>query len=142
MSSNLEGDLNEDGIIDEMDRVRGDLDGEIEELGESMRSMVDWKAYVRSAPLTSVGIAAVLGYMLAPRIISRSVSVVMPPSESEKSHGGITQALFSIVMAGVAKAGTMYVTDLLSRTLATSEDPIARSQAAAESNGPPFDVGV
>lgn len=142
MSSDLEGDLNQDGIIDEMDRVRGDLDGEISELSESMRTVFDWKAYVRAAPLTSVGIAAVVGYLLAPRIFSRPVSVTLPEMPAPKSQGSIAKSLFGIVMAGVAKAGTVYVADMLSRQLATPESVAKESSSTPDSSGPPFDVGV
>lgn len=142
MSSNLEGDLNRDGIIDEMDRVRGDLDGEIDQLGESMRNIFDWKAYVRAAPLTSVGIAAVVGYLLAPRIFARPVSVTLPEIPSEKPQTSFGQSLFGIVMAGVARAGTVYIADLLSRQLTPPEPPESRSAPAAATSGPPFDVGV
>lgn len=142
MSSDLEGDLNQDGIIDEMDRVRGDLNSEITELNESMRTMFDWKAYVRSAPLTSVGIAAVVGYLLAPRIFSRSVSVTLPDMPAPKAQGSIGQSLFGMVMAGVARAGTVYIADMLSRQIATPEYPEKQSSSAGETSGPPFDVGV
>lgn len=142
MSSDLEGDLNQDGIIDEMDRVRGDLNSEITELNESMRTMFDWKAYVRSAPLTSVGIAAVVGYLLAPRIFSRSVSVTLPDMPPQKPQPSIGQSLFGMVMAGVARAGTVYIADMLSQQMATSESPDKQSSSAGENSGPPFDVGV
>lgn len=137
-----EGDLNQDGIIDEMDRVRGDLDCEIEDLSESMRSMLDWKAYVRAAPLTSVGVAAAVGYLLAPRIFARSVSVTLPEIPTQKPQDSLAQSLFGIVMAGVARAGTVFIADLLSRNLTTPKSPETRPSSAAESHGPPFDVGV
>ncbi len=138
MSSDLEGDLNQDGIIDEMDRVRGDLDGQINELGASMRNMFDWQAYVRSAPLASVGAALVVGYLLAPAVISRSAPAPAPAGSAGSSKTGITQSLVGMLVAGVARAGTAYIAEMLAHNLSTPED----SPAATAENRPPFDMGV
>ncbi len=142
MSSDyLEGDLNQDGIIDEMDRVRGDLDGQINELGASVRNMFDWQAYVRAAPLTSVGAAVVVGILLAPRIFSKSAIVAAAPAplgSASPTSSGIAQSLFGMVIAGAARAGSVYVADLLARNFTSSPDP----QSATDSSEPTFDMGV
>jgi hypothetical protein len=136
MSSDLEGDLNQDGII------RGNLNGEIENLGESVRTMFDWKAYVKSAPLTSVGIAVAVGYLFAPRIFSRKVSVVLPePVIPEPAQRTIVQTLLGVALAGAARVGTAYVSDLVTRTWLHPDAPDDPSDRA-EPSGPPFDVGV
>jgi len=122
MSTNLEGDLNGDGIIDEMDRVRSDLGGEIDQLGVQMRSMFDWQAYVRSAPLTSAAAAVVLGILLAPRVRSRPVPVAAEGFGPASSGfgGGISGMLTSTVLGGLAKAGSVYLAELLTRQLKSS----------------------
>lgn len=144
MSSDLEGDLNQDGIIDEMDRVRGTLHGEIDNLGESMRKVFDWQAYVRAAPLTSVGVAATLGFLLAPRIFSRSTPSPMPvstPGSASATPVNATPTLVSILMAGVARASSAYIADLLAKQFHHGETAHTPPPGTGPTQ-PPFDVGV
>ena len=143
MSSDLEGDLNQDGIIDEMDRVRENLDGDINELGERMKTMFDWRAYVRSAPLTSVAAAVVAGYLLAPKIRSRKVVVksIEPGALPEtKQSSGLGGTLWGLAMAAATRAGSAYVADLVTRSMglapAQTEQP-----TPTPSNRYPFDHG-
>jgi len=152
MSSNLEGDLNQDGIIDEMDRLRGDLGGEINQLGDRVRTLFDWQAYVRSAPLTSVGVAVVAGYLLAPAIFSKRAGVsaydqpVAPgrftgSGQKANSSGGVMSALWGAVTAGLTRAGSAYVTDLLMSKFAESSSSNAEQNPSSERARPPFDIG-
>jgi len=152
MSSNLEGDLNQDGIIDEMDRLRGDLGGEINQLGDRVRTLFDWQAYVRSAPLTSVGVAFVAGYLLAPAIFSKRAGVsaydqpIAPgrftgSGPSASSSGGIMGALWGAVSAGLTRAGSAYITDLLMREFTGPSSSSAEEKPSPEHAQPPFDIG-
>jgi len=146
MSSDLDSDLNQDGIIDEMDRVRENLGGDIEELGERVKKMFDWQAYIRSAPLTSVAAAVVVGYLLAPAIRTRSVRVklsdAIDPSAFQESRSnsatqtpGLGSSLWALAMAAATRAGSAYVADLITRGMglnaATSDTPSAPNDQPA-----------
>jgi hypothetical protein len=143
MSSELEGDLNGDGIIDEMDRVRGDLDGEINQLGKQMKNVFNWQAYVKSAPITSVIAAAFVGYLVAPRIRSRaapaptgSFNAYRNSNSAPSSIGGM---LKSMVWSGLARAGSVYVAEMLTRGLDASHADSGNAGSTPESDEPAYD---
>lgn len=112
----MSGDLSDDGILEEMDRVRGDLGGGIDKLGEQMRDMFDWQSYVRAAPLTSVAIAAAAGYLLAPRL--RSSPYTLTGEASAASGPGIFGMIRNVLVATATQAASLYIGDLVTRELA------------------------
>lgn len=138
MSSDLEGDLNQDGIIDEMDRVRENLGGDIDELNVRVKSMFNWQAYVRSAPLTSAAAAVVLGYLLAPRLKSRP-TVVLPQDVTGPATPGLGSSLWTMMMGAAARAGSVYVADLVTRSMGLS--PTTEPESKPEPQYPSFDLG-
>jgi hypothetical protein len=101
----------EDRIIEQMDEVRGELGGGIGRLGEEWQHLFDWRAYVRSAPLTSVVLAAAVGYLIVPRRTSSQSHV------PGKTGGGLFGSLMSAVTAAVAQAASVYMADLLTHQL-------------------------
>lgn len=143
-----------EAIIDEMDQVRGQLGNGIDRLGEEMKHVFDWQAYVRSAPLTSVGIAVAVGYLFAPSLRSRPVVQVVPGPTSEpqtasqgatSQGGGIFSYLASTAFAAVARIATAYVTDLLitpaSDTTASNERSRPSRTGSSQSDPTP-DLGL
>lgn len=120
----MSSDSSDDGLLEEMDRVRGDLGGGINKLGEQMRDMFDWQSYVRSAPLTSVAIAAAAGYLLAPRRRSNPVVVTTAPGTAAPTSliGGLFGSLMSVAMATATQAASLYVADLLTKDLMKQPD--------------------
>src|SRR5688572_10159553 len=100
--SDINNDLppgEEDRLVEQMGEVRGDLEGDIDRLGEEMQHLFDWQAYVRSAPLTSVGLAAAVGYLLAPSLGSSSAT-------GERSTG-LSGFITKIAMASVAQIASV-----------------------------------
>jgi len=131
-ASDLEN-VDDEGIADQMDEVRSKLGGGIERLNEDMRHVFDWQAYVRSAPLTSVGIAAAVGYLLAPAIIRSSrapQTIQMNPSDSQ---GGIFSTLSSLAFGSIVRVATGYVTDMLTSAPASP----AKSEPSRAPGSPP-----
>jgi hypothetical protein len=122
----MSGDLNEpdgidEGILDEMDEVRSKLGDGIDRLNEDIKNVFDWQAYVRSAPLTSVGIAAAVGYLLAPAIRSYPAPQTGDAHQSSSS-GGIFGMLTSMVSATLVRLATGYVTTMVTDQLNPSGD--------------------
>jgi len=129
-----------------MDRVRENLGGDIDELGERVKKMFDWQAYIRSAPLTSVAAAVVVGYLLTPAIRTRSVKVklndAIDPSLFQDSRAnsanqtpGLGSSLWALAMAAATRAGSAYVADLITRHMglapATGDTPSAANDQPA-----------
>jgi len=133
MSSDLEGDTNHDGIIDEMDRVRGDLGGDINGLNEQVRNMFDWKAYVRSAPLTSAAAVFCLGFLLAPRIGSRKTVQL---AAADARPAGFSGFLNTMIWSSLAKAGSVYVADWVTREFMGSPNGSDSTAVPREPNDP------
>lgn len=115
----MSGDSSDDGLVEEMDRVRGELGGGINKLGEQMREMFDWQSYVRSAPLTSVAVAAAAGFLIAPRRSSTRVVVNATPDANLTGSmaGGIVCSIMNVIVATATQAASLYVADLLTKEL-------------------------
>jgi hypothetical protein len=125
-----EADLNvgDEAILEQMDEVRGKLGGGIERLNEDVRNVFDWQSYVRAAPLTSVGIAVAVGYLLAPAIRSRPVQQFVPVDSSVKS-GGIFSILTSLALTAATRVAGNYVTEMLSTPTSTVGPAASGAQA-------------
>jgi len=127
----------EEEIVHEMDEVRDKLGGEIDRLGDDMRNVFDWQSYVRSAPLTSIGIAAVAGYLLAPAIRSRPVP--QPIQLAPEKSGGLFESLTSLALSSLVRFGMGYVSELLMPQAAAS--PGEKRSAPVSSSDPTLDLG-
>lgn len=104
-------------IIDEMDAVREKLGGGIDRLGDEMRNVFDWQSYVRSAPLTSVGIALAAGFLIAPAIRSRALpEMALPPGSvpvAPPRSSGIFGSITSIAFSTLSKMASSYLFDVI-----------------------------
>lgn len=129
----MSGDPGEEGILEEMDRVRGDLGGGIDRLTVQMRNLVDWQSYVRSAPLASVAIAATAGYLIAPAIRSRRVRLASGDAVAAPTGPGLFGMLGNVIAAAATQAASLYLGELLTRELTAyspaspSTEPTGRS---------------
>jgi hypothetical protein len=104
---------NDEEIVEQMEEARDKLGEGIDRLSEDMRQVFDWQAYVRSAPLTSVGIAAALGYLLAPAIRSAPAAAPVQYGPAKSSEGGIVNTLVSLAFGTAMRFGTGYLTEWL-----------------------------
>ncbi|MDB5339273.1 MAG: hypothetical protein JWN70_4892 [Planctomycetaceae bacterium] len=133
----MSDEAGENEIQEEMDRVRGDLGGGIDRLGEQVRTLFDWQSYVRAAPLTSVALAAAAGYLIAPPIRSsrRYVTAAGEPMPSGPSLFG---TLSNVLIATATQAASAYIGDMLVRELAAYSPP--HPQPGVAPDAAPFDA--
>ena len=61
-----------------MKEVRHDIDGNVGDLVDSAKSLVDWRDYVKNYPLISMGLACAVGAVLVP-------SKKQPPIKADAS---------------------------------------------------------
>lgn len=137
----MSSDSSEDEILEEMDRVRGDLGGDIDKLGEQMRDMFDWQSYVRAAPLTSVAVVAAAGYLIAPAIISRSPRITLNGEAIAPSGPTFFGALAGVVTSAVSHAASLYLGNLLTRELAAYMPEPAYGSGDSGAFASPNDLG-
>ena len=50
-----------------MQQLRCEIDGDMEDMAASARSMVDWKHYVKTYPWVCLGAAVALGFLIVPK---------------------------------------------------------------------------
>ena len=50
-----------------MQQLRCEIDGDMEDMAASARTMVDWKHYVKTYPWVCLGAAAALGFLIVPK---------------------------------------------------------------------------
>jgi ElaB/YqjD/DUF883 family membrane-anchored ribosome-binding protein len=50
-----------------MQQIRCDIDGDMENMAASARTLVDWKHYVKTYPWVCLGAAVALGFLIVPK---------------------------------------------------------------------------
>ena len=55
-----------DAVRARMQQIRCEIDGDLEDMAASARTMVDWKHYVKTYPWACWGTAVALGFLLVP----------------------------------------------------------------------------
>jgi hypothetical protein len=50
-----------------MQQLRCEIDGDVEDMAASARTMVDWKHYVKTYPWVCLGVAVALGFLIVPK---------------------------------------------------------------------------
>jgi len=106
-------DAGDEEILEQMDELRDKLDDSIDRFNEDVKHVFDWHAYVRSAPLTSAGVAVAVGYLFAPAIRSRS-RPQPDPTPPPSTNGGIFGALAALAVSAATRFALDYVTQMLS----------------------------
>jgi hypothetical protein len=99
-----------------MQQLRCEIDGDMEDMAESARTMVDWKHYVKTYPWVCLGAAVALGFLIVPkqsRVIrpdlatltelARTGHLVGKPA-SAATHGLIDALLAAVANIAVRKA--------------------------------------
>lgn len=137
----MSSDSSDDGILEEMDRVRGDLGGDINKLGEQMRDLMDWQSYVRAAPLTSVAVVAAAGYLIAPAVISRSTRLTLNGEPIASSGPTFLGSIAGVITSALSHAASLYLGKLLTQELSAhmSDSPYAGTGGGAFAS--PNDLG-
>jgi hypothetical protein len=104
-----------------MAALRRELQGDVEQVGESAQAVSNWRYYVRRYPWVAVAAAAAVGYLVVPQ----KAFVVTPDPEDlaklarreriivsnkpEKASAGWLGALATLAMTGAMRAAMAYV---------------------------------
>jgi hypothetical protein len=111
-----------------MQQLRCEIDGNMEDMAASARTMVDWKHYVKTYPWVCLGAAVALGFLIVPkqsRVIrpdlatltelARTGHLVGKPA-SAATHGLIDALLTTVANIAVQRA-TAYLGQSMGRLL-------------------------
>lgn len=103
-----------------MQRIRNNIDQEVEEMVENARSMIDWKHYVRTYPWVCLGTAVALGYLIVPKrfaaVRPRAATSARLPTEGQTGVAplpsilhGVVDGLWATAINVALRQGTAYV---------------------------------
>ena len=109
-------------------QLRCEIDGDMEDMAASARSVVDWKHYVKTYPWVCLGAAVALGFLIVPKR-SRAINAELAtPTElagtghpivkpaSAATHGLIDALLATVANIAVQRA-TAYLGQSMGRLL-------------------------
>jgi hypothetical protein len=111
-----------------MQQLRCEIDGDMEDMAASARTMVDWKHYVKTYPWVCLGAAVALGFLIVPkrsRVIRPDVATLTELAKtghligtpaSAATHGLIDALLATVANIAVQRA-TAYLGQSMGRLL-------------------------
>ena len=109
-----------DAVRERMQQLRCEIDGDMEDVSASARTMVDWKHYVKTHPWVCLGAVAALGFLIVPKR-SRAIRpdlgtltdlaktghpIVKPASAAAR---GLVDALVATVVSIAVREATAYL---------------------------------
>jgi hypothetical protein len=99
-----------------MQQLRCEIDGDMEDVTASARTMVDWKHYVKTYPWVCLGAAAALGFLIVPKRsrairadlatlteLAQGGHLVVEPAPAA-AHGAIEALLATVAGIALRKA--------------------------------------
>ena len=111
-----------------MQQLRCEIDGDMEDMAASARTMVDWKHYVKTYPWVCLGAAVALGFLIVPKRsrvttpdlatlteLARTGHLIVKPA-AVVAHGLFDALLATVANIAVQKA-TAYVGQSVERLL-------------------------
>ena len=109
-----------DAVRDRMQQLRCEIDGDVEDMAASARTLVDWRHYVKTYPWVCLGAAAAVGFLIVPKrsraIRTDSATVteaagtghpVVQPAPT--ATAGLINALLTTVATIAVRKATAYV---------------------------------
>jgi hypothetical protein len=83
-----------DAVRIRMQQLRCEIDGDMEDMAASARSMIDWKHYVKTHPWVCLGTAATVGFLVVPERSTAIHSDLAAPDRvgADRPHGRRTDA--------------------------------------------------
>ena len=109
-----------DIVRERMQQLRHEIDGGMEEVSASARTMVDWKHYVKTHPWVCLGAAVALGFLIVPKRsrttradvatlteLTRTGQVVVKPVPTITA--GVIDAILATVANIAIQRGTAYL---------------------------------
>jgi hypothetical protein len=117
-----------------MQQLRCDIDGGMEDVAASARSMVDWKHHVKTYPWVCLGAAVALGFLIVPKRsktirsdaatlaeLAKTGHLVVSPAPSV-ARGAIEAILVAAANVALRK-GAAYLAENTQRLLGTTSPP-------------------
>jgi hypothetical protein len=107
-----------------MQQLRCEIDGDMEDMAASARSMVDWKHYVKTYPWVCLGAAVALGFLIVPkrsRVIHPDLATLTEPARTGhlvvKPASAATHGLIDALLATVANIAVQRATAYLGQSM-------------------------
>jgi hypothetical protein len=107
-----------------MQQLRCEIDGDMEDMAASARSMVDWKHYVKTYPWVCLGAAVALGFLIVPkrsRVIRPDLAILTEPARTGhlvvKPASAATHGLIDALLATVANIAVQRATAYLGQSM-------------------------
>jgi hypothetical protein len=107
-----------------MQQLRCEIDGDMEDMAASARSMVDWKHYVKTYPWVCLGAAVALGFLIVPkrsRVIRPDLATLTEPARTGhlvgKPASAATHGLIDALLATVANIAVQRATAYLGQSM-------------------------
>jgi hypothetical protein len=132
-----------DEICNAMQNVRTHVDQDLTAIKTSVRTLLDWKYYVRKHPIACLGGAALLGILLAPRAkrpaTGRADKSSLAPSEgaealdSGPTIGNVLRSLALSAGPPLVRIGLDLAAQHLQSQTATKEETASAKEARVES---------
>lgn len=103
-----------------MQQLRCEIDGDMENVSESARTMLDWKHYVKTYPWVCFGAAVALGFLIVPRRPKATRHDSATPAElAEAGHvvvkptptaaRGMVDAIVATIVGIAVREATVYL---------------------------------
>jgi hypothetical protein len=107
-----------------MQQLRCEIDGDMEDMAASARTMVDWKHYVKTYPWVCLGAAVALGFLIVPkrsRVIRPDLATLTEPARTGhlvgKPASAATHGLIDALLATVANIAVQRATAYLGQSM-------------------------
>jgi len=109
-----------DAVRERMQQLRCEIDGDMEDVSASARTMVDWKHYVKTYPWVCLGAAVALGFLIVPKR-SKAIrpDLAIPTELTKTGHlvvkpaptaaRGLVDALVATVVGIAVREATAYL---------------------------------
>ncbi len=137
-----------DEIRHEMQQVRAELRGNVQEIVSSAKEIVDWQYYARKHPWLTVGAAAFVGYLLVParstiirpdaeamRELAKNQQQLVKLEQSTKSRTSLVGALFGMLASSAAQAALAVASHQVQKLLEPATQPARRQPVGEDSHG-------
>lgn len=131
-------------IRSQMMAVRSEIDEDMDDLVEGAKSLFDWRDYIRSFPVASLGAAALAGFLVVPKkrhpIESDAASVakylknerlVVAPGAKVNQGSMLTTLLAAVTAAGIKHAVSHFGGEASRAFVGTGRRPVSPADAAS-----------
>lgn len=134
-----------DSVRARMQRIRCEIDRDVEDMAASARSMVDWKHYVKTYPWVCLGTAAALGFLIVPKRstairpdlvilteLARTGHLAVKPAPG--AIRGLVDALLATVAQIAVRKATACLGESVGRLLGAATDQSTPPAAGCDSD--------